>query len=237
MAEGQRGGGWRPPNDDDEDRRADEPPKGGLWSGDPLAGAGQPPSGAGSSSGGGEPPTGDSPQQGAWEPPTGSSPQQRGWEPPSGSGSSSSLPGGWEPPAGASSPSSGWGPPPGGAQPGTQWGAPRVQTSNGKATAALVLGIVGIFVCPIVCSTLAIIFGYQGRNEIDRSQGRQSNRGQATAGIVLGWIGIAIGAAIIALAIVGAASDDGSGDFEESEPVGQPAVRLAARVLLALPGL
>jgi len=67
-----------------------------------------------------------------------------------------------------------------------------VPHSNGKATAALVLGIIGIFVCPIICSVLAIIFGYSAKSEIAASRGAQSGDSNATAGIILGWLGLAI---------------------------------------------
>ena len=63
------------------------------------------------------------------------------------------------------------------------------QPTNGYAVASLVLGIVGLgflFVGP----TLALVFGYMARNEIDRSGGVQGGRGLAVAGIVLGWVGI-----------------------------------------------
>ena len=40
------------------------------------------------------------------------------------------------------------------------------QVTNGKATASLVLGIIGLVLCPIVCSILAIILGTTARNEI-----------------------------------------------------------------------
>ena len=59
--------------------------------------------------------------------------------------------------------------------------------TNGKATAALVLGI--LWLCS-VGSILALVFGYQAKNEIDASGGAQGGRGMAVAGIVLGWIGV-----------------------------------------------
>lgn len=97
---------------------------------------------------------------------------------------SSSPSGGWgSPPQGG-----GWGPPP----PGGGWGPPPSPQTNGKATAALILGILGFVVCPLVCSVLALVFGYQARNEIDASRGYQGGRGMAVAGIVLGWVGIAV---------------------------------------------
>jgi hypothetical protein len=83
-------------------------------------------------------------------------------------------------------------------------------TSSGKATAALILGILGLVFCPIIPSVLALVFGHQGRNEIDGSGGRMSGRGLATAGIVLGWIGIVIWGLLIALGVIGAIVGDGS---------------------------
>lgn len=88
-------------------------------------------------------------------------------------------PGQWQPPAQAGSPQFA-------GAPGAQ------QRTPGKATAALVLGIIGIFILPIVCSTLAIIFGVQARNEIDADPSL-GGRGMATAGMVLGIVGIALG--------------------------------------------
>jgi len=76
-----------------------------------------------------------------------------------------------------------------GQQPGYQW-QPSAPTS-GSATAALILGIVGVVLCPLLCSVPALILGYKAKNEIAASGGRMSGAGQATAGIVLGWIGTA----------------------------------------------
>lgn len=75
-----------------------------------------------------------------------------------------------------------------------QWGQQQQyqpQTTPGTATAALILGICAILVCPIICAPLALIYGNKARNEIDASGGRLGGRGMATAGIVLGWIGVA----------------------------------------------
>jgi predicted metal-binding membrane protein len=64
--------------------------------------------------------------------------------------------------------------------------------TNGFAVASLVLGIAGFTVFPFVPSLLALIFGYKGKREIDRSNGQQTGRGLAVAGIVLGWVAIAL---------------------------------------------
>ena len=68
--------------------------------------------------------------------------------------------------------------------------------TNGFAIAALVLGLLGIipFVgMPVIPSILALVFGYKGKAEIDRSNGYQQGRGMAVAGIILGWVGIVVG--------------------------------------------
>jgi hypothetical protein len=74
----------------------------------------------------------------------------------------------------------------------------------GQAVAALILGIVGLVLCPIVGSILALVFGYMGKREIDASGGRLGGRGIALSGIVLGWVGLAVWGLLVALAILGA---------------------------------
>lgn len=78
-----------------------------------------------------------------------------------------------------------------------------VQRTPGKATASLVLGIIGLVFCPIVCSVLAIIFGAQAKAEID-SNPALGGRGQAQAGFICGIVGLSIGA-ILLIVILGAA--------------------------------
>ena len=77
--------------------------------------------------------------------------------------------------------------------------APTTRTS-GKAVAALVLGILGIVLLPIVLSIPAIIYGKKARNEIDSSSGL-NGRGLAVTGIVLGWVGIGVGVVCFALGV------------------------------------
>jgi hypothetical protein len=80
---------------------------------------------------------------------------------------------------------------------GSQWTDSRApgaavapaRSTNGKAIAALVLGIT--WICGIG-SILALVFGTMARNEIDASGGLEQGRGMAIAGIVLGWVGIGI---------------------------------------------
>lgn len=78
---------------------------------------------------------------------------------------------------------------------------------NQKAIVALVLGIVGFFVCPLV-GIASIIVGGQARSEIRASGGVQTGEGMATAGVVLGWIQIGLTAVAIIIfvliAVIGA---------------------------------
>lgn len=80
---------------------------------------------------------------------------------------------------------------------------PGAQTTPGKATASLVLGIVGLLVCPIVCSVLAIVFGIQAKSEIDGSGGRLGGRGMAQAGVILGILGLVAFVVLFAVGFYG----------------------------------
>ena len=97
------------------------------------------------------------------------------------------------------------------------------QQTSGKSTAALVLGIVGLVLCPLICSVLALVFGYKARREIDESGGRLTGRGNATAGVVLGWIGVAFSVLFIAFVVWGASLDS----EPESSPSDAPTVLVA----------
>jgi hypothetical protein len=91
-------------------------------------------------------------------------------------------------------------------QPGAPAPSPYAETprTNGMAVASLVLGALWL---GGIGSVLALVFGYVGKGEIDRSNGRQTGRGLAIAGIVLGWIGVAGG---IIWIIVAAATSSSS---------------------------
>jgi Domain of unknown function (DUF4190) len=137
--------------------------------------------------------------QSQWQPPG----QEGGWQAEQQPPPQATAPGGW-----TQTPDGRW----------VQTGP----TSSGKATAALVLGIVGLVFCPLVCSVLALVFGYQARKEIDGSGGRIGGRGSAIAGIVLGWVGLVIWGLLVLLGVIGAIVDDGTSSGG-GEPAGVPA--------------
>ncbi|MDX6554601.1 MAG: hypothetical protein QOD86_796 [Miltoncostaeaceae bacterium] len=62
----------------------------------------------------------------------------------------------------------------------------------GRAVAAMVLGIVGVTIVPLIASIIAVVLGRGARAEIDAHPESLEGRSMATAGIVLGWIGIAL---------------------------------------------
>jgi len=74
-----------------------------------------------------------------------------------------------------------------------------VTGNNGKATASMICGIVGLVLFGIILGPIAIALGVQARNEI-RNTG-QSGSGMATAGIVLGIIDVAFFFLVILLIV------------------------------------
>ena len=96
---------------------------------------------------------------------------------------------------------------PAGASPPHAHSSPVAETANrsGKATAALVLAILGAllaFVIPMVgliLGILGIVFGRQAKRETDRGM---SGRGAAQAGFVIGIVAVVIA---IAMMVVNAA--------------------------------
>ncbi len=68
--------------------------------------------------------------------------------------------------------------------------APR-QTSS-YAVIALVAGILGWTLLPLLGSLGGIIFGHMARGEIRRSNGQLDGDGLAITGLVLGWASVAL---------------------------------------------
>jgi hypothetical protein len=74
-----------------------------------------------------------------------------------------------------------------------------VRRTDGQAIAALVLGILGIVVCPIVLSIIAIVIGRQSMKRIEASGGMLEGHQMAKAGWILGIVGLILwGLAIVA---------------------------------------
>ncbi|MEM1354840.1 MAG: DUF4190 domain-containing protein [Planctomycetota bacterium] len=82
------------------------------------------------------------------------------------------------------------------------------QSTSGKATAALVLGICSIVGClfygipGLICGILAVIFAGQVRREIASGQLSPSLLGQANAGRICGWVGLGLSSVWLLLFVV-----------------------------------
>jgi hypothetical protein len=142
----------------------------------------------------------DETTSGGWLPPTGDEPITPRADP-------AGAPSGWLPPSDSSytpppaRPEPAYAPPPstGGwaGQGGSVSRQPYARESHGRATAALACSVVGLFICPVVFSVIAIVLGTQARREIDAEPERYGNRGQAQWGVNVGWIGLVLGIVLI----------------------------------------
>jgi hypothetical protein len=95
-------------------------------------------------------------------------------------------------------------------------GASPARRTDGKAITALVLGIAGLIVCPLIPSIFAIVLGNQSKAIIAADPTLDGEQ-LASAGVVLGWIGVAIAGAGLVVALVAvifiAVSGSGSVNF------------------------
>ncbi len=80
--------------------------------------------------------------------------------------------------------------------------------TNGKATAALVLGILSWIGLSILTGIPAIILGHMALSEINNSRGLQNGRGMAITGLVLGYLSVAgaVCACLYFIVVLGALS-------------------------------
>jgi hypothetical protein len=81
--------------------------------------------------------------------------------------------------------------------------------SDSQAIASLILGIVGITMCPFVPSIIAVIIGNQAKQRIEMDPTLQGAE-LARVGVILGWIGIAIGGVGVLFALLMLALSIGS---------------------------
>jgi hypothetical protein len=134
------------------------------------------------------PPGGGTPKEGGegsyWDSPNAGA-EKPDWQPPSGS-SDEPL---WESPErGPQAPATAH-------RPGVQ------QQTPGNAVASLVLGILGLVLCPIICSVIAIVLGRQAKEQIERDP-NLTGSGLATAGYIMGIVGLAIYGLLLAFWII-----------------------------------
>ena len=100
-----------------------------------------------------------------------------------------------------------------------QYGQPQFYAppTHGSSTTALILGILGLVLCPLALSIPALVIGRRAVKEIDASHGQLGGRGNAQAGYILGIIGTIWGA-ITLLFVIGVFALGGllSNTFDDS---------------------
>jgi hypothetical protein len=157
---------------------------------EPLSG-GPPPS---------EPPTTPGPP--APQPPAPGYGQPGYGQPPPGYGQP--PPGYGQPPPGYGQPPPGYGQPPYGAPPGYGYGYPAGPQNDSTATAALVIAVVGFFICAPVGAIVALVLANSSQKRIEASGGQLTGIEQARAARIIAIIelvltGIAILIGVIAI--------------------------------------
>jgi len=100
----------------------------------------------------------------------------------------------------------GYGQPPYGAPPGYGYGYPAGPQNDSSATAALVIAIVGFFICAPVGAIVALVLANSAQKRIEASGGRLTGMEQARAARIIAIIelvltGVAILASIIAVVV------------------------------------
>lgn len=73
------------------------------------------------------------------------------------------------------------------------------QVGNGKATASLIVGLVGLLVFGIILGVVALVLASQAKSEIAAAPGKYNNAGSATAGQVLGIVDLVAGVIFFAI--------------------------------------
>lgn len=73
-----------------------------------------------------------------------------------------------------------------------------------RATVAMILGIVGLVICPFV-GIAGLVLGNSARKEIDAEPQRYTGRGMATAGFVLGILSVIYSVFIVLVVVLGLA--------------------------------
>lgn len=89
------------------------------------------------------------------------------------------------------------------------YGYPPAPQASGKATAAMIVGIVSIVFCylGVLIGPVAIVLAVQAKKDIKRSNGTRTGDGMATAGLITGIVGTVVWLAIDVLVAIAVAND------------------------------
>jgi hypothetical protein len=162
---------------------------------------------------GGPPPAGPPPPTGPPTPPVPGPPA--GGEPPAGAGQT--WPEAPQPPAQGYGPpgygqpgygqqpyggQSGYGQPPYGAPPGYGYGYPAGPQNDSTATAALVIAVVGFFICAPVGAIVALVLANSAQKRIEASGGQLGGLEQARAARIIAIIELVLTGIVILVGVV-----------------------------------
>ena len=75
----------------------------------------------------------------------------------------------------------------------------------------MVLGVLSLFICPIVLGPIAMVMGNNALKEIDAAPGRYSNRQSVVIGRILGIVGLVLGILAVVLWVVLLLTNPGGG--------------------------
>jgi hypothetical protein len=114
------------------------------------------------------------------------------------------------PPGAPSGGQPGYGPPGYGTQPGYGYGYPAGPPTDGSATAALVIAIVGFFTCPPVGAVVALIMANSAEKRIEASEGRLGGLELARAARIIAIVELVLTAILIIGGILAIAASLGS---------------------------
>lgn len=68
---------------------------------------------------------------------------------------------------------------------------PGPQVNHPRAVGSLICGIVGIAILPLILGIIAMVLGYQSRNDIRKHPEKYKGDGLALSGLVLGGLDVA----------------------------------------------
>ena len=119
-------------------------------------------------------------------------------------------PGYGQPPPGYGQPPPGYGQPPYGAPPGYGYGYPAGPQNDSTATAALVIAVVGFFICAPVGAVVALVMANSAEKRIEASEGRLGGLEQARAARIIAIVELALTAVLILVGVLVAVASLGA---------------------------
>ena len=87
-----------------------------------------------------------------------------------------------------------------------------VKQTSGMAITAMVLGICGLVICPLILSIPAIVFGAIAMKDINRKPDELDGKGMAIAGFVTGIVGTSLSLIFIIIAIALGIAEENDND-------------------------